>query len=341
MSSEIAQRQAPTISEALRKWLEAHGVNSRLAIQNQEVTEKKTAREIEALFETGDQTELAGRVIRGCALELMAHEYPDRYEAMLRERGVASSTANFWRDSFKIFNEVGDLTLIERAAELGMKRMQELRGLLKADGLRALIEDGLSEGITYDRACQMTAAQLREWKKTQLQHRRRIQLAQDRAAGLAAQHALVLPGAPEPREVTVAREEALAIGWRMRADLGVLAHAFAELQPEPGTERGAAMFGAAALTARALREILHDAEQLLAQVTRRFGDAVIRADEVLGRDAKTEALRRTWVAEVEMAAEERAKERHRRYGWRGRPATRRALPQPQPQRPRGRPGKGS
>ncbi len=321
----------PSMSATLQMWLikqpgptaRGHGNTHK----NQALKIRENSDYWWGLVDQGVQAALAGHVVVGYALEYLRAQSEDDFESGILRRDIPHSVAYREIDIYRIFNVLPDLALLDKGAVLGGARIRELIPEIGCDGIGTLVKTGAAEGITYERACGMSTRDIIAWRKEQRRHRIRLRMAQDRAAGLLGPdmgpaHA---SAEKEPQEVITAREEALAITWRMRAELALLQQAFVPLAPAPGTELSSAHFGAACLMARGLSDVMSEATALHAAITQRFGEAVTRADGVVGTDAKAQALRTVWIREVEDAAAERIRERHQRHGWRGRPATRRPL----------------
>ncbi len=315
---------APSLREALREWLESQKLSppgGQLRVSGGGFPN------LWQLFDYCNQVEMAGRVLQGYYLAQIKSTAADSFEAGLRAREITHATAYRLVENYVLFNSLPNLSLLGRASQLGSARLRELKPELGLDGIHALVQGDSVQGLTYEDACKMSKRDIIAWHKERRRHRLQRRIAQDRAAGLMGPDMgpTSALAAKEPQEVVTAREEALAITWRIRAELALLQQAFAPLAPAPGTELGSAHFGAACLMARGLSDVMSEAAALHAAITQRFGDAVTRADGVVGTDAQAQAMRKIWIAEVEAAAAERIRERHHLNGWRGRPATRRPL----------------
>ncbi len=308
--SEIAKKAPPTMSEALKQWLQRQGVSTRVDTED--------ARK---LLDQAETAGLAAIVVKGHALKCIREGSEEDFQAEIRKRDIAHSTAYLCIQIRDLFDELGDLTLVSRAAALGATRIRELKPLLDYAGVHQLIEQGRCGDLTYEDVLNMSKRQLVDWRKRRAQQ----MLAAERARG---RREIKPPKAPaqEPPAATIFREEGLATTARMRAETALLSAAIAKL---PGDTRGhkheSWLRAGAVATASELAELLHDLEAVRTALIERFGAGLEQDALEYAPDASEHPLRQGWIEEVHRAAEERTRERHQRNHWRGRPATKRGL----------------
>jgi hypothetical protein len=332
----ITKSSSPSLSAALQKWLESQNLSplgGQLSVGGKKVSN------LWQLFDYCNQIEMAGRVLQGYYLAQIKSTSEDSFAAGLRKREIAHSIAYRLVENYALFNSLPDLGLLGRAARLGSARLRELKPEMGLDGIRALVQGKRVQGLIYDDACAMTKHEIIDWRKRLAVARAQRQMNELKAAG--KWRALPDPAPEEPSAATTVREEGIAIGWRMRAEIGLLQVAFAKIPSLDATHPDEPWFRAAALMLDAgLRSVLDDAEALQSALIKRFGASVMNGDAAPTRhDARTASRRKLWVEEVYAAAAERIRERHQRCGWRGRPAT--SATKPASKRPRGRPRNGA
>lgn len=333
---KIIDSTAPSLSEALQEWIESQNLSTQ---GGQFSVGRKKVLDLWQLFDYCNQVEMAGRVLQGYYLAQIKSTSDDSFEAGLREREIAHSTAYRLIEHYALFNSLPDLGLLGRAATLGTARLRELKPELGLDGIRALVQGESVRGLIYADACAMTKREIIDWRKRRAMERTQRQINELKAAG--KWRALPDPAPEEPAAATTVREEGTAIGWRMRAEIGLLQATFAKIPSLKANHPDEPWFRAAALMLDAgVLSVLADADALHSALIERFGVSVTNGDAAPTRhDAQTASLRKLWVEEVHAAAAERIRERHQRCGWRGRPAT--STPKPPSKRTRGRPRKGA
>ncbi|HET7300088.1 MAG TPA: hypothetical protein VFJ01_05490 [Oleiagrimonas sp.] len=175
--SVVAPDAAPTMSDALEKWLQDRQMFPQGNSGESTSYDVGNVDELARIFDQCDQVEIAAQVMKGYCLANIRAMSPEGLRQILRDRDIALSVGARYIDLFELFSELPRLELLPRAAELGIARIRELKPRLGIEGIRQLVEGKQVDTLGYDQAIGMTKREIIAWRK------QRDKLALDQEAG--------------------------------------------------------------------------------------------------------------------------------------------------------------
>lgn len=310
----------PSMSLALRKWLEENAVAPRGA-DAKSLTLKgnkdEVVAELAADYDRCEQAGLAFRVRQGFRLLQIQAIDETSFEQVIRDRSVTRAVAQRDMDLVRLFNALPHLPLLRRAEELGVARIRELKPHFGLDGLRQLIEGEKVDTLTYDAAIKMSKRDIVAWRKARFQAQLELGVAQSGVEVPDVEHTPV-----KPRALEAATDELLGAVSRAWHEVERAKRVVRDLLP-PGTDEWQAarteLAHAAHLVIRGIADQTGALDDLL---VKRFGVTVTRPHE-----GEYHTLAPSRLLEINNLTEEqadadtnaRAKQRHARLKWRGAP----------------------
>lgn len=308
---------APTLSSALSRWLEQQGFSPRGESGESVTYVVNKVKDLAQIFDRANEAELAAQVVKGYCVACIQAIGPDDLKGFVRERDMQLTVAYRYLDLYRLFVELPDLKLIERAAALGISHIRELKPHLGIDGIRALIEGQKVDTLTYDVAVKMTNREIVAWRKARFQAQLELSIAQ---SGVEVPE--VKPAPVKPRALEAATDELLGAVSRAWHEVNRAKRVVEQLLP-PGTDEWqparTELAHAAHLMIRGIADETGALDDLL---VKRFGVTVTRPREGEYRTLAASllvAINNATETQADADTNARAKQRHARLKWRGAP----------------------